>query len=291
MPALRIDRLASLYLFGPLHKRGRRPHLPILMYHSISDEDQSATRPYYRTTTRPQVFLQQMIYLREAGYSVISLDSALSWLNSDHGRYPRAVVLTFDDGFRDFYIHAFPVLSRYSFPATVFLPTAFIGQTHRLLRGHQCLSWSEIGELHRAGIGFGSHTISHPQLWHLSWRDIEAELQVSKLTIEDRIGAPVQSFSYPYAFPEQDHHFTGALSALLQRSGFLQGVSTILGTADLAADPLFLPRLPVNSDDDLAFFQAKLGGSYDWLHWPQYWRKLSKRRPVSDPTMLKNATY
>ena len=76
----------------------------------------------------------------------------------------RAVVITFDDGFRDFYTAAFPVMQEHQFTATVFLPTAFIGEDRRSFKGAECLTWEEVRRLRRAGVQFGSHTVNHPRL-------------------------------------------------------------------------------------------------------------------------------
>ena len=139
-----------------------------------------------------------------------------------------------------------------------------------------CLTWPEIRELQQAGMEFGSHTVSHPQLHALNLREVEGELRASKQTIEDKTGTGVRCFSYPYAFPESDRNFVRSLRDILQAAGYNEGVSTIVGTAQRGSDQLFLERLPVNSWDDLHFFKAKLEGGYDWLHSFQYARKMLK---------------
>jgi peptidoglycan/xylan/chitin deacetylase (PgdA/CDA1 family) len=156
----------------------------------------------------------------------------------------------------------------------MFLPTAYIGDTPGQFNGTTCLTWSQVRELHAAGIEFGSHTATHPQLTTLPAQDIEREIVSSKREIEDRLGAPVASFSYPYRFPEPDRAFRRGLRDTLMRAGFENGVTTIVGTADSVSDPLFLERIPVNSSDDGAFLTAKLGSGYDWLHGLQYASKL-----------------
>ncbi len=110
---------------------------------------------------------------------------------------------------------------------------------------------------------------------------MERELRESKLTLEDKIGSEVRSFAYPFAFPEQDGRFAGTLRSTLQACGYEVGVSTILGSAHPSDERYFLPRLPINSFDDPALFRAKLAGAYDWLHVPQYMRKMGKRRPAA----------
>jgi peptidoglycan/xylan/chitin deacetylase (PgdA/CDA1 family) len=263
----RLDRWATLYLASPCRKilPESEPGIPLLMYHSIADRDESAVHPYYRTATSPAIFEAQLNTLRELGYRACSLDQALRQLQQHPQSAAKSVVLTFDDGYRNFYTSAFPRLHRYGFTATVFLPTAFIGDAPRRFKHEDCMTWSEVRELQRHGIDFGSHTVTHPQLRELAPSAIQDEIANSKETIEQKLGSRVDSFAYPYAFPQTDRHFTRMLRGLLTAAGYVSGVCTIAGQAKPGSDRLFLERLPVNSGDDRAFFAAKLTGNYDWI--------------------------
>jgi peptidoglycan/xylan/chitin deacetylase (PgdA/CDA1 family) len=157
-------------------------------------------------------------------------------------------------------------MSRYGFRPAVFLPTGYIGDTVYQFKGRDCLTWKEVRELHGAGVSFGSHTVSHPQLQFVSRKQQDDELRQSKEIIENKIGTPIQSFAYPFAFPEDDREFVRQLRHNLQDSGYENGVSTMVGTVGPDDDTYFLKRLPVNSWDDLSLFKAKLEGGYDWLH-------------------------
>jgi peptidoglycan/xylan/chitin deacetylase (PgdA/CDA1 family) len=245
------------------------------MYHSISDRDEPGRRPYYRTVTASDVFGSQMRLLRECGYRTIGLNEAGQI--SGKAVAGRRVIITFDDGFRDFHTHAFPILSRFGFTATMFLPTAYIANERRQFNGIECLTWSEVRELERSGMVFGSHTVTHPQLRTLSLPAVRRELEYSKEAIEDKIGRPVTSFSYPYAFPEADRNFCRELRTILGECGYTNGVSTTIGTAGQRSDVFFYKRLPVNSCDDARLFAAKIEGAYDWLHSAQYALKLLGR--------------
>jgi peptidoglycan/xylan/chitin deacetylase (PgdA/CDA1 family) len=270
MPNLQIDRALSVYLCHPLTRRlngGRRLRIPILMYHSIRGGNEGR-HAYYETITSPQVFAQQMKFLRENGYRALPWDEVTQ--SVPEGSTAKPVVITFDDGYADFYRRAFPILTEYSFTATVFVITGLMMSERACFKGTECLNLSEIRELHSHGVTFGSHTVTHPELRRLKPDEMEQELSGSKKALEDALGAPVGSFSYPYAFPEADRKFVSSLADLLDKCGYEHGVTTILGTAQPGANRFFLPRLPVNTGDDLAFFQAKLEGAYDWLHGPQY---------------------
>jgi peptidoglycan/xylan/chitin deacetylase (PgdA/CDA1 family) len=276
--ALRIDRLTTLYVVDPILRRTSigTTSISILMYHSIADEDETGVRPYYRTATTPEVFAVQMENLHRAGFSVVGLAEAIR-LCAEPEAKKSSVVITFDDGFRNFYTSAFPVLNRYGFSATMFLPTAHIGDTTLSFKGKECLSWSEVRELQKHGISFGSHTVTHPQLHDCAAQCIKQEIVSSKQTIEQKLGCAIQSFSYPYAFPETDNDFKARLREELRQAGYENGVCTTVGRPSPASDPFFLKRLPVNSDDDPQLFLAKLAGSYDWLAKPQYLVKMAKK--------------
>jgi peptidoglycan/xylan/chitin deacetylase (PgdA/CDA1 family) len=264
---IRLDRFASVHLAAPMLRfiPGRQSSIPILMYHSIADESESEVHPYYRTSTSPEIFSAQMQYLHENGYRTCSPSEVMSFLQQGSSRGMKPVAITFDDGYLDFYSNAFPVLSRYDFTATIYLPTAYVGDTPQRFKGRECLTWAQVNELIRFGISFGSHTVTHPQLHTLKADAIEKEIVESKQTIEDRTGQAVDSFAYPYAFPQADVAFRKTLRSLLLRAGYQYGVCTTVGRAGPSTDPLFMARLPVNGSDDMKFFRAKLIGAYDWF--------------------------
>jgi peptidoglycan/xylan/chitin deacetylase (PgdA/CDA1 family) len=287
---LRFDRFATLYLASPYRRLVLHSEscIPILMYHSISEAEQSNVHPYYRTTTSPAMFAVQLKFLKSQGYQTCTLAQAVRQLEARASTAAKFVVLTFDDGFRNFYSNAFPLLNEYGFSATMFLPTAYIGDAPIPLKGEDCLTWAEVRELKQHGIDFGSHTVTHPRLRELSASAINDELVNSKDTLEQKLGCPADSFAYPYAFPQTDQDFTRMLRHLLQAAGYKNGVSTIVGRAKRRSEPLFLERLPVNSCDDNALFEAKLDGAYDWIATLQHISKTLKsrlRHPLGRPNL------
>jgi peptidoglycan/xylan/chitin deacetylase (PgdA/CDA1 family) len=276
---MRADRALSLYVFRPLTGLlpRRETKVPILMYHRVPQLDRCSTHPYYCTATAVAIFEQQVRFLREHGYRAVSVSEAFRAVQQpapDEGQ--KLVAITFDDGYRDFYTNAFPILSRYGYSGTVFLPTAYIGDSSRRFKQEECLTWAQVRELRKAGVEFGSHTMTHPQLREVSPRQLREEIACSKAEIEQKLGETVGTFSYPYAFPEADRAFVGRLREVLQESGYRVGVSTILGRAMTSDNRLFMRRLPVNSHDDSRLFRAKLEGGYDWLHIMQYAAKVKK---------------
>jgi len=242
------------------------------MYHSVSELSERISHPYYETKTSPRVFEEHMKFLRERAYSSVGISELPSVIKNGSGS-GRVVIITFDDGYRDFCDNAFPILEKYGFKATVFLSTALMGSKRSALLGKEIMDWSDASQLQKEGIIFGSHTVNHRLLRKLTLKDVEYELRISKEEIEYRLGKFVDSFSYPYAFPEEHPLFVKKYMDILSKCGYMFGVTTIIGRYHIGDNLLAMKRIPINDYDDPALFQAKLQGNYDWVHMPQYVRK------------------
>lgn len=275
----RLDRIVTLYLTAPARKLRSQPGLPIpvLMYHSISDDRESGKHAYYQTNTPPRIFAEQMEYLHKNGYSSATASEAILRVKSG-AKSDKRVVITFDDGLADFYQNAFPIIARYGFQAIMYLPTSYIRDVRTLFKGKHCLTWDEVRELSRYGVQFGSHTVTHPQLRTLTSASVKEEITTSKKTIEDKLGCSVESFAYPYAFPQADRPFRRMLRDSLACAGYQNGVCTIVGRATGKSDRFFMERLPINSADDSALLEAKLMGAYDWVGKVQRFSKFANRQ-------------
>ena len=209
---MRLDRLITLNLILPFRRglslidwTSHRPKvriacapLPILMYHSISEDSEAGVPAYFKTCTSPAVFHQQMKWLYSRGYKAVTLSEGLMALKGEvlsdgpTSNLPgivaeKRVVLTFDDGFRDFYTAARPILKEFGFSATMFLSTGFItpsaAHPRKCFKERECLAWDEVRELYEEGIEFGSHTVTHPILVNLSWNSVVTEIRDSRAAI------------------------------------------------------------------------------------------------------------
>ncbi len=277
MISVRIDRLLTLLFFYPLKNifyKQQGVSIPILMYHSISSDIEDNVHPYYRVNTSPKIFEKHMEFLYANNYSVIPLEMVPKLINKSFdepsNQVKKYIVVTFDDGFKDFYTQAFPILNKYGFTATVFLATGFMGGRSQKFKNKEFMKWHEVRSLSEEGISFGSHTVTHPQLKSLDRERVKIEIRTSKEDIEEQIGKPIKMFSYPYKFPEEDKGFMKFLRDTLVENQYEVGVSTRLGTTSSNDLQFFMKRIPVNSNDDFYFFKAKLDGGYDWLRWPQF---------------------
>lgn len=225
-------------------------HPVILTYHSISDGDSPLK-------VSPALFAEQMEWLATS-QNAINV-ARLSDLANAAGRpdhlVPRSVILTFDDGYADFYTHAAPLLRKHRLPATVFLPTDYIGRSNSWpgqpgwVKEEPLMSWEQIGELAQAGMDFGSHTVSHPDLTALPPEQVERELAESKRQIEQRTGREVAHFCYPYG------KWNPAVRDAVMRH-YRSACSTIAGTVRASADQLLLPRVDAHYLRDSRWFRA-----------------------------------
>ncbi len=272
----RFDRFITLYMYSPLVRLlgGTRGEcVPILSYHSISTNLFGQSNPYCQINTAPEVFSKQMRWLKTQGYHAIQLSDMVTGLTSGQDMSKR-VVITFDDGYRDFLTEGFAVMKQCGFTATVFVVTDRIRKSPMRYEGVDYLTWGDVRELHAEGIQFGSRTVTHPDLRSMEPEQIDYELGFSKEIIEQELGAAVESFSYPFPFPEEDRDFARYIGDTLENQGFKNGVSNIIGRAHGKNNSFFLPRLPINSWDTPEMLKAKLIGGYDWMHILQWCHKL-----------------
>jgi len=169
--------------------------LTILTYHSIDDTGSMVS-------VSPVLFSQHLRYLKEKHFTVLTLSQGLKLLKG-HDSLDKKVVLTFDDGYENFQSRAFPLLSQYHFPATVFLVARYCGHDnnwpgHGKVPTQKLMSWSQIEKLSHSGIEFGSHSLNHRDLTRISLDEAREEIEGSRMRIEEHIGKDVRLFAYPY---------------------------------------------------------------------------------------------
>ncbi len=189
------------------------------------------------------------------GYRTLTLEDLTEMTRS--GKWPsrKSVILTFDDGFENFYIEAAPVLQEHSFTATVFLVTGKCGDFNDWsgnpadLPRSRILSWSQVKELSALGVEFGSHTVTHPDLTMLNATSRQYELSYSKKEIEDAIGKRVGSFAYPFG------SLTFAVKRAVQDT-YSSACSTNLGRISPPSDAYCLERLDAYYLSNLKLLEA-----------------------------------
>jgi len=303
----------------PFVQRRTRRNVQILTYHRVNDEYD----PFFPAVPSP-VFARQMEYLADY-FRVCSLGEAVERLQS--GDIPEnLLVITFDDGYHDNYLHAFPILKKFSLPATVFLATEAIGSrkclwhdqvfsafretTEPCLRGYGrdmpdyplktqqerlyaqlavlqflrsvdnderegwinrlatvlgtersekksrlMLNWDEVRIMHKQGIAFGSHTLTHPILSKLSPEKIMREICQPKKVIKQHLGVEPNTFAYPNG---SSNDFTPQIKRTIQDAGYTCAVTTIFGVNTPGQD----------------LFELRRGGPWE-THLPTFATKLN----------------
>lgn len=179
--------------------------IPVLLYHRVGVEDYKSGVSGVNIAN----FSAHMDFLCKNNYYFASLDEIVKYVKGEINLPKRTVALTFDDGFEDNYLYAFPVLKKKNIRATVFLNTAFVGRrlsggeafgsvdTKRKNAVYQFLSWDQIREMNNNGIDFQPHTHTHPDLTCLENYAVEREILLSKSILEEKLGKKANHFSYP----------------------------------------------------------------------------------------------
>jgi peptidoglycan/xylan/chitin deacetylase (PgdA/CDA1 family) len=228
--------------------------LPILVYHRIAD---SGPEQLSRYRVSPSVFEEQVDYLRSAGFRGVTLED---WAVARRLNTPlpgRAVLITFDDAYGDFAEHAWPLLQRHGFAATMFVPTAHVGRDNawdaRFGPTVPLLDWADLLDLSRAGVTMGAHGHSHRLLSALPPTAVAEEAARSRRDLEDQLGVPVTAVAYPYG------RHDAVVTHLHGACGFLHGVTTRSGLSSLRDQALALPRLEITGDDGVVGLIRKLG--------------------------------
>lgn len=183
-----------------VQNKKEKPHsasavqIPIFIYHSVRPHlvGESYTQDAYDIT--PELLDEQLTYLSEHGYTVVSMDEALRFMEQGTSTpISKPVVLTFDDGWENQYKNAYPVLQKHHDIATFYIYTRPIGFKH-------FLTWPEIKEMQQNGMTIGSHTLSHPYLKGLTEAELWREIFDSKQVLEKELGVPVKHFASPFGY-------------------------------------------------------------------------------------------
>ncbi len=208
--------------------------VPIFMYHYIRAYADSNDPLGVNLSVSPETFEKQMVWLQENGYATVSMDIFKDPKSSSLN----PVVLTFDDGYQDAYDVAFPILKKYGMTGMFYLIVDKVGTP-----GY--LTWDEIAEMHVAGMMFGAHSLSHPDLRNLPSEKLGREIRGSKDVLTEHLGREVTDFCYPSG------KYDDAATSEVRKDGYMTAVTTRSGIANLKDDLLTLRRLRITEYADM----------------------------------------
>lgn len=221
--------------------------VPILCYHQFGDRKA-------KMVVSVEKFEEQMAFLRDNGYRVVPMSGLRKFLDGRESLPNKSVIITIDDGYKSIYDKAYPILRKYSIPATIFIYTDF-------LNAKRGLSWEEMKEMTDSGlIDIQSHSKSHSNMGILKLgeslddyrRRISEELEYPKSRITENLDLPVHTFAYPYGDANEE------VVKMVPESNYLMGVTVQPGGNAFYGDPFLLKRTMVFGDDDLEAFVEKL---------------------------------
>lgn len=229
---------------------GTPDYVPILMYHYVRDPETSEDDLGYGLSVSPQLFEEQLEWLDDNGYTTVQMRTLAACLREQSRCPDKPVALTFDDGYEDAFTNALPILKRHNATATFYVVPDFVGQP-------DYLTWEQIGQMHQQGMEIGSHTIAHRDLTVLEPDHAADEIERSRALIGQHIGAPVESFSYPYG------RFMPALAREVQQAGYTNAVITF--PSHSLKRLYVLPRRRVRGDETVAAMRWLVAQPYTTL--------------------------
>ena len=222
--------------------------VPVIMYHKI-DGDSSRSR----LSVSPESFKRQMCFLKDSRYNVVKLEDLAEMAKKD--KFPaKTIAITFDDGYENNYINAYPVLEALGLHATIFIIPAMVGT-----EGY--MTWPQILEMSESKvITIGSHSMTHPWLPDQPEQKMDSEIQDSKRAIESHLNKEVSAFSYPLG------GFNNNVREKVIKAGYKIAVATNPGKKYPKHDLFAMKRLRIsNTSDNLFVFWFEITGFYTWI--------------------------
>lgn len=228
----------TVYILG---KRLDDGGITILSYHSIDEHSTGIS-------VTPRHFEAQMLTLAAEGCPTFTMTQVGEHIRSKRPFPPRAVAVTFDDGFENIASVGAPIMARYGINSTIYVITGMVGRTTQWTANGTSLppmplmTWDQVKRLYASGIEIGAHTITHGFLTRYSPADVARELSEPKMILEEQLGASITSFAYPQG------DYNPGIATAARQAGYTTAVTVDQGRASLGADPFQLPRLHVGNN-------------------------------------------
>lgn len=243
---------------GRMNREQPGTAVPVLCYHSISDEHRDGT---LRWSVSPGDFDEQMALLAARAHTPLTVSEYAAVLRDAKPLPPRPVLVTFDDGFADLATAALPSLLRNGITATAYVITSRLG-TVASRDTAPTLDWDQLAELRASGVEVGSHSHTHRALDTLSRIEARREIELSKQLLEDGLREEVSSFAYPYGY------HSSTVRQQVSAAGYACACGVKNALSHPADDVLAIARVLVQRDMGVDGLEALL----DERGWPLAWR-------------------
>lgn len=210
--------------------------LPVLLYHYVEYVEDTGDTIRQSLNISPYTFEKQIQTLVNAGYTFLTAKEVGELFDGTRRVLPeKPVLITFDDGYRDFYTDVFPILKKYNAKATVYMIAGFVDYKNNLTE-------TQIRELAASGlVDIGAHTVHHIGLKQASLALVEKEVTESKQILEDLIGSSVVSFAYP------NGEYDDTVATVVRQAGFTTAVTT-------------KPEIENGRENRFSLFRLRTGG-------------------------------
>lgn len=212
-------------------KPTKQIYIPILLYHYVEYVKDEGDTIRKSLNIIPAVFDEEVKTLKNAGYTFLTPKDLADILDEKMGLPQRPVILTFDDGYRDFYTDVFPILKKYNVKAVAYIVPNFLNKPNNM-------DLWQLKEIVKSGlVEIGAHTMDHTYLAGLPLKRVKYEVEMSKNYLEKNLNVLVVSFAYPYGA------FDNQAIDVVRNAGFKTAITTINGTLITDTNRFFLYRI------------------------------------------------
>lgn len=230
--------------------------IPILLYHSVSDDPPAGFTPW---AVGRALFAEHLDMLRGLGRVCLSIGELTELTRAGAPVPEAAVVVTFDDGFSDFASNAWPLLKARGVPATLYVTAGLVGGTSEWLEPAGAgrlpmLGADDLGALADDGVEIGAHSMTHPQLDTVGRERAWREIRDSKDALEAILGKPVETFAYPHGYHDR------ATKKMVADAGYSSAAAVRNALSHAGDDRFALARYTVMADCSAEHLAGVLDG-------------------------------
>ena len=266
--------------------------IPVLSYHRVLPGFIEKDEPMY--SVLPEHFAEQMQYLSSNGFVSLSLEEYEQIVKGEKDVPECSVLITFDDGYADFYSQALPIARRYGIKLNVFVCTGLVEGDQALIYPHipahaqehqaafpelwRALNWNEIRQMKAADVGIGFHGHSHRKLAQMTIEEIALEFEQGLNLYAHETNHQMKHFAFPHGSYDS---YDKERVALVARLGMQLQFSTRLSRTPVNLKEALISRIVIHQEDDLETYKLKLFGAYEWLGALRHWNQKRKYMSAS----------